>query len=292
MTRAEAGSPGGTAAYRASIDAWHRDRIARLTSETGWLTVAGFFWLDPGENPFGTAPDNAIVLPPGSAPAHAGSFRLETSEAGQTARVILEPGTAASLNGEPVTPRALVPDDPGPADKLTLGRLTLWVLVRNGALAVRLRDPEAALRRDFAGIESFDPDEAFRVRGRYVPFARARDLGVPNRLGHTDTSRVYGTVAFTLAGHALSLVPLTDGAADSALFFVFADETTGRETYGGGRFLEATLEADGSVQMDFNKAYNPPCAFNPWTTCPLPPEGNTLPVAVRAGEKTYAHPPE
>jgi uncharacterized protein (DUF1684 family) len=151
---------------------------------------------------------------------------------------------------------------------------------------VRLRDPECALRRDFAGIDAYPVDPAYRVVARLEPFPAGTRIEVPNMLGHVDSVETPGAFAFPLRGGTRRLVPMLE--PDSTLFFVFADSTTGVETYGGGRFLYADLRPDGTAVLDFNMAYNPPCAFNPYTTCPLPPEGNTLAMAVRAGEKFSA----
>jgi hypothetical protein len=192
------------------------------------------------------------------------------------------------VDGEPVSTRYLAPDDPGPPDELTLGRLTLWVIVRKNQFGIRLRDPQARLRQEFTGIETYPTDLSYRVTGRWNPFEEPKPVVFSNEAGYTDTTLAYGEAVFELEGRELSLLPQHMAPGDSSLFFVVADRTTGTETYGGGRFLQGVLRPDGSVLLDFNKAYNPPCAFNPWTTCPLPPEENRLPVAIRAGEMDYA----
>jgi len=256
----------------------------------GWLTVAGFFWLEPGDNPFGAGESNTVVLPEGSAPARAGVFHVTEAGGGFEVTVRLEPGVEGTVDDQPFTARMLAPDDPGPADKLQLGRLTLWVLKRDGKPAIRLKDPESSLLEEFTGIQSWDPDPRYRVEGTFSRYDPPHQLLVPNQLGHTDTTLAYGEVRFSWDGSPFSLVPEFEVADDSSLFLVFADATTGDETYGGGRFLYADLQPDGSVVLDFNLAYNPPCSFNPFTTCPLPPESNKLPFPLRAGEKAYRGP--
>lgn len=275
-------------AYRDSILSMRKEREERLRSEEGWLTIAGLYWLRPGANDFGTALENPIVFPAGSAPARAGSIVLKPrGDDAAEIRLVAGEGVEIACNDTLISEKVLRPDDPGPADVLSLGRLEFWILKRADRWAVRLRDPESRLRKEFSGIDFYPVDEAYRVEGRFVTLDPPEDLLVPNMAGYVDTMHAFGKVVFDLDGTACSLVPMTDGPADSSLFFVMSDKTTGSETYGGGRFLSARLGAGGLVVLDFNTAYNPPCAFNPFTTCPLPPEGNDLPVAVRAGEKKY-----
>lgn len=275
-------------AYVTGVETWRAERMARLQSDTGWLTVCGFHWLQSGENRFGSGDGVPVPLTDASLPAECGAFVVEGSGDGAVVRLVLADGVTAAVNDEPAeSGRVLTPDDPGPPDEVKIGRLTLWVAKRAGSHAIRARDPECRLRTEFAGIESWPVDPAARVVGRYVPFAEPKPLEVPNQAGYVDTTLFYGEVAFEYGGRAVSLRPIVGAPGDTKLFFVFADETTGRETYGGGRFLYGDLSEDGTVVLDFNKAYNPPCSFNPYTTCSLPPPGNTLPVTVRAGEMAY-----
>ncbi len=275
--------------YADSLRAHREARIARLRSPQGWLAVAGLYWLMPGENGFGTDSSEAVVLPPGTAPGRAGVFILRDGASGPEVTVRANPGAGATLDGKPVTERKLRADDTGSPDRLRVGRLELWVIRRGPRTALRMRDPESPILRNFTGVEFYPPDPAYRVVGRL----RRADppLAVPmmDMVGIADTVLSPGRVAFTLGGRAFSLTPIYEDDSDTtALFFVFQDATSGDETYGAGRFLDAGVEPDGSVLLDFNYAYNPPCAFNPYTTCPLPPAGNVLPAPVRAGEKAYA----
>jgi uncharacterized protein (DUF1684 family) len=273
--------------YRDSILSWRQDREERLRSENGWLTIAGLCWLEPGANRFGTDPENQIVFPEGSAPAQAGSIVLEQRGDGSVIRLVAEENVEIACNDTLVSERVLRPDDPGPADVLSLGRIKFWILKRADRWAVRLRDPEHPLRREFTGIDFYPVNEDYRIGAKFEFLQPPETLLVPNMAGYVDTMQAFGRVFFELADSTHSLTPMTDSPADSNLFIVMSDKTTGVETYGGGRFLTARLEPGGRVILDFNKAYNPPCAFNPYTTCPLPPEGNALPVAIRAGEKRY-----
>ena len=277
------GAEVGEKSHTQEILEFQRRRLESLHSDTGWLTVAGFSWLTPGENSFGSGSHCAVPMPEG-APEQAGVFIL--SEDG--VRVTLADGVQGTIDEAPAAPgQFMAPDVTGSPNFLQVGRFTLWVIERGGRLGVRLRDPEAPLRREFAGLESYPIDEAYRLDAEYVPLEQPAVKTEGNVLGYETEYAVYGRVHFTLEGKEFTLSPTQDDSQDSTLFIVFADKTTGTETYGGGRFLYADVAEDGTVVLDFNKAYNPPCAFNPYTTCPLPAPENLLPIAIRAGEMAY-----
>jgi hypothetical protein len=253
--------------YDAEIAAWRQAREAALRADTGWLTVAGLFWLSEGATRFGAARGNEIVLPDG--PNKAGQFIVQQD------RVTVQMGGAA---------REL---RPGPSGAVKVGRLSLILLGRPGAYAIRLRDPESAYRRDFRGIESFPVRPEYRVTARFVPGDRTLTLDMSR--GEKEDSRCPGYAVFDLGGRPLRLYALLENPNARTLWFIFRDQTAGKETYPAGRFLDAELPRDGQVVLDFNKAYNPPCAFSPYLTCPLPPRENRLPVRIEAGEKSYGH---
>jgi len=273
----------GQTDYRASIEAWRQERIARLTSDEGWLTVAGLFWLKEGPNRFGTDPGNEIVLPAGSAPARAGTFELR---AGRVS-VRVEEGVAVTSGGRPVKAMDLRPDLPGPPDMLVLGDLTLFVIKRQDRFGIRLRDKNSPLRKEFTGLTWFPIREKYRVTARWVPYDPPREIEIPNVLGQVDRLPCPGYASFTLDGKELRLEPVIEVTGDKELFYIFRDETAGKETYPAGRFFYSEMPKDGKVVLDFNKAYNPPCAFTPYATCPLPPPQNRLPARIEAGEKRY-----
>lgn len=275
--------------YEAEIARYRAEREASLKADDGWLTVAGLFFLQPGANPFGSDPSNVVVLPAGRAPARAGVFYLEDG----TVRVEVAEGIPITLGGRPVTRAALRPAGQGrPADTLVLGRLSLFVHTSGDRLAIRLRDLDSEIRRTFRGCRWYPVRPEYRVVGRFIPYDAPRERRVPNILGDEEHYVSNGVVAFTLGGqeHRLEAFEST-GARGRRLFFVFRDATSGRETYHTARFLYADPPQDDEVVLDFNKAYNPPCAFNPYTTCPLPPPQNVLPVRIEAGELDYAPPP-
>jgi uncharacterized protein (DUF1684 family) len=269
-------------AYRSEVQRWRSQREERLKADGGWLTVTGLFWLHEGANPFGSAAVNQIVLPP-SAPARAGVFDLRHGKV--TVRML--PSMRATVGGQPLTVRELRNDQSGSPDIITLGRLTMHVIQRGQRFGVRLKDLDAAARREFRGLDWFPVDESYRVTARFVPYAPPRPLSVPNILGEIEEMRSPGYAVFTLHGQEVRLEPVLESAGATELFFIFRDQTAGKETYPAGRFLYTALPRDGTVVLDFNKAYNPPCAFTRFATCPLPPKSNKLEVRIEAGEKDH-----
>lgn len=270
-------------AYRASVEKWRADYEADLKSDTGWLTVAGLFWLHEGENKFGTDPTNDIVLPEGSAPADAGTIEFHSGKI--VAR--LSPGVAATMSDKPVETAELVPDSR--TARLQLGRLTLWVHRSGDRFVLRMRDPQSALRRDFLGLTWFPVDESYRVTATWVNYYTTVQRRIQNLAGDSVELPIAGFAVFTLHGQEYRLEAEENDKQE--LSFVFRDLTSGKETYGASRFLDTDPVKDGKVILDFNEAYNPPCAYNPYTTCPLPPPANRMRVRIEAGEKAYhAHP--
>jgi hypothetical protein len=270
-------------AHRAEVRKWREQREARLRADNGWLTVAGLFWLEEGRKTFGSAPSNDFVLPP-SAPARAGVLE----RAGASVRVTLEPGVEARLNGLPVArPAALAADTTGQPDVLEMGPLTLAVIERGGRYGVRLRDRDNPARKAFAGLSWFEVDETWRVEARFVPYPEPKAVKVPNVLGQMNEMPSPGYAEFTRDGQTIRLDGVLEEKDADELFYIVRDGTSGKETYGSGRFLYAPLPKDGRVVLDFNKAYSPPCAFTPYATCPLPPRQNWITLRVEAGEKVY-----
>ena len=268
---------GGQPDYVSAVEAWRAERETRLTADDGWLTVAGLFFLREGENSFGGDPLHDIVLPAG--PPDAGAFVLRDGKV--TLRAA--PGRTVTVGGEAVTAAPLWPyEDERPA--ATFGPLTLFVHFSGERLAIRMLDRNNAILRDFTGLDWYPVDEAYRVRGRFVPHDEPLEVRIQNILGDVETLTSSGTVRLSIRGAEVEMLPID---ADGQLWFIFRDQTSGTETYPAARFLYADAPEDGWTTVDFNKAYNPPCAFNPHTTCPLPPRANRLPVRVEAGERDY-----
>ena len=267
--------------YAAEIEAWRADREARLMADDGWLTVAGLFFLNEGDNSFGSSPLNDIVLRTG--PAEAGVFTLRD----ETITVRAPAGATLSIDGQDVEAAQLWPYEGGRRPTIALGPLSLFGHYSGDRLAIRMRDRDSDIRRNFTGLRWYAVDESFRVAGRYIPHDEPHTMRLPNILGDVETFRTSGSVALTVDGEALRMTAVDSGGR---LWFIFRDLTSGGETYPAARFLYADAPgADGWTTVDFNQAYNPPCAFNPHTTCPLPPRENRLPVRIEAGELDYHH---
>lgn len=295
-----AASPSATpASYAADVLSWQAEREASLERPGGWLSLVGLFWLEEGENTFGGGEGNDLVFPP-PAPPRVGAFVLRDGT------VLLEPAGAPERGsggepelrsveederGEELRPLdgtiRLVPDTEPGTTRLALGSLRFWVIDRGGRLGVRVVDRKSPALEEFEGLEYFPVDPGWRIEAR-LDRRPGFTVAVPNVLGQVEDLESPGLLVFELDGEERTLAPTWAG---EELFIVFADETNGRSTYGGGRFLYADPpDADGRVVLDFNRAYNPPCAFTPYATCPLPPRQNRLEVAVEAGEKAYGAP--
>jgi uncharacterized protein (DUF1684 family) len=268
--------------YRAQIEKWRQQHEENLKAEDGWLTVSGLFWLKDGENTMGTGRENSFVLRPGSAPEKVGTFEFH---GGKTV-FHTAPGVEVTVNGKPAATATLTADSAGSPDVLRIGNLSVFVIQRGSRFGVRLKDKDSEARQKFAGTRWFPIAEDYRVTAKFVPYTPPKKIAVPNILGDVDQEDSPGYVEFTLKGEQFRLDPVTEG---DVLFFIFRDQTAGKETYPSGRFLYANLPQNGEVILDFNKAVNPPCAFTPYATCPLPPAQNHLPVRIEAGELRYGH---
>jgi uncharacterized protein (DUF1684 family) len=278
--------PGDASGWEQDVFHWRMLREERLRAEYGWLSVVGLDWLEPGANRIGAASDSRVRLPPAVAPPHVATLHLD----GDAVRLEPVAGSPLLVDGEPARPRPVSADtDPEPTE-FRVGDLRFHVIRRGERIGVRSRWPRAATRERFSGLSWYAPDRSYRVVGRLDRDAEPIEIAVPNVLGQTETSLSLGPVRFELRGAEHTLHPVVDSSDDRSLFFVFRDATAGKTTYPAGRFLYADLEDDGTVVLDFNRAYSPPCAFTPFATCPLPPGTNVLEVAIEAGERHDGHP--
>lgn len=251
-----------------------------------FVTLAGLFDLKEGVNTVGSAASNDVKLPK-SAPATVG--RLIASEKG----VRFDPASGASVTvkDKAVTGSIdLASDEKGPADEISVGGVSFWVHMSGDRRTVRLRDANGEPAKAFAGFQWFPIDEKYRVVGKFIKDPAPTTVRIPNQLGDEETYTTEGVVEFMLDGQKVTLRPMT--TRPGRFYFIFRDGTSGRETYETARFLYTNLNPDGTTIMDFNQAYNPPCSFNPYTTCPLPPRENRETVRILAGEKAYPHPPK
>jgi uncharacterized protein (DUF1684 family) len=272
-----------TAAYNAELQQWSQQRVQFLKSEGGWLNLAGLLWLQPGINTIGTDSSQQLRLPEGTAPQKAGTIVWENKQ------VHLQGCSAAgfSIHEKPVTQALLFGPGIKPAPVVAIGSLRFTVIARGDKLGLRVRNLEHPALQHFAGLTRFDADTNFRVIARLVPAGPFQTITITNVLGQTSQQPSPGTLLFQLNNKPYSLQCMEE---DGQLFIVFGDETNGESTYGAGRFVYAPFpDAQGNVLLDFNKAFNPPCAFTPFATCPLPPAPNQLPLAITAGEKFSAH---
>jgi uncharacterized protein (DUF1684 family) len=272
-------APGG---YEASIETWRTQREQKLKAPDGWLTVAGLFWLKEGENRAGSDPNYEIVLPEGRSPRRLGVFDFHD---GKT-HFRIASGAHVTVNGKPILTADLASDDSGRPDLLQSGDFTMFVIKRGPKYGIRLRDLHSSMRNEFHGLEWYPVEPKLRIVANFTAHPAPTTIPIPNILGQTEQQQSPGYATFQIAGKTYRLDPVLE---DNQLFFIFRDTTAGKTTYGAGRFLYADPPKDGKVILDFNKAYNPPCAFTPYATCPLPPKQNRLAVAIEAGEKKYGN---
>jgi uncharacterized protein len=266
-------------AYQQSFEKWQTELVDDL--KENWLPLAGLFWLKPGENTFGSATANAVVFPKG--PAHAGAFELKDD----VVTVKFSADAHASVDGKAITASALQPDTSGKSTIVELGSLRFHVIKRGERVGIRVKDLDSDAVKKYPGPVFFPLNLDYRVTATWVPSDGKKTVDVPNVLGDVSPTPVSGTAVLKLNGQELRLTDL-GGDPAKGLFIVFNDLTAKSDTYPGGRFLQTDPVVNGTVVIDFNRAYNPPCAVTPYATCPLAPKENRLAVAIPAGEK-YDH---
>jgi uncharacterized protein len=264
------------AEYEQSWQKWKAKRVDDL--KENWLPLAGLFWLKPGANSFGSAVDNAIVFPKG--PAHAGEFDLQGKDV--TAKLFTD--LHATIAGKTFESAKLEPDVSGHTTVVEMGSLRFHVIVRGERVGIRLKDLESPAAAQFKGMIFFPLDLNYRVTAKWEPADGKKTVDVPNVLGDLSHVPVLGTAVFTIDGQERRLTAW-EGDPAKGMEIVFNDLTAKTDTYPGGRFLDTDAVVNGTVVLDFNRAYNPPCAVTPYATCPLAPKENRLVVAIPAGEK-------
>lgn len=280
----EAAKAKAAAAFAASERTWRAQRLAELTKPDGWASLVGLHWLDRGSHRVGSAADNGIRLLLG--PPHLGVFSVRDGKVRFAADAAVTVDGAPSRGGRLRTdadaagPSVIAFDD---------GKGLATVISRGGRLALRVKHADADSRVHFTGLQYWPGGPQWRLQARFVPHPPGRTLPIANIIGTTDEIPNPGVVEFTRNGTPYRLEALDQG--EGTLFLVFADRTSGHGSYGAGRFIDAPMpDARGRLTLDFNRAYNPPCAFTPFATCPLPPPENRLDLRVEAGEKTYRKP--
>ena len=270
--------------YEAEINEWHKQREERLTKPDSWLSLAGLFWLKDGANTFGSDISNAIVFPE-KAPAFVGTFYVRNGKV----KVILKAEALVTIDGERELEKTLNDAAEGKTGIMKSGSLSWYVIKRGDKFLIRLKDSVNPAIANFTGIKRYPVDKRWRVKARLEPYDPPKKLEIANVLGQVSYVDCPGALLFEINGKEYRLDP--EGKPGEKTWFLnFSDETSGRETYGAGRYLVLDApDEDGITHIDFNKAYNPPCAFSPYATCPLPPKQNHLDVEIRAGEKNYGH---
>jgi uncharacterized protein (DUF1684 family) len=279
-----AGQIWGQTDYVKEIEKWRADREARLKTETGWLTVAGLFWLKEGTNTVGAGEQFDVRLTDNFKQGKFGQIDFANGKA----VLKVEGGVEAQSDGKAIAgPVDLVSDEKGKPTEIRTGTQTFYLIRREDRFGIRLKDSNSAARRDFKGLHWFPIDESYKVKARLEPATETKELSVPNVLGGFFKMKSPGLLKFTLKGKECALQAVEED--DGSLFLIFGDASNEKETYKSGRFLYADKASNGETVLDFNKAENPPCAFTPYATCPLPPPGNKLAVEIDAGEKRYGH---
>jgi uncharacterized protein (DUF1684 family) len=267
--------------YESQIEAWRAQRVERLKAPNGWLSLVGLEWLKDGKNSVGSDKKNDIVLTTG--PAHLGDVTLANGKA----TIVLDPKSGATIDAKPIRTAELLDDSHEKPTTVAFGTASFYLIDRNGKKGLRVKDTEAKTRKNFVGIDYYPIDPKWRVEAKFTPFNPPHTLEIPNVLGQIDKMPVPGKVEFVKDGKTYTLLPVLEEPDAKELWFIYADKTSAKETYGGGRFLYSDMPKDGKVVVDFNKSYNPPCAFTPHATCPLAPAENRLAIPVTAGEKKY-----
>jgi uncharacterized protein (DUF1684 family) len=270
--------------YAKEIEKWRQERETNLKKDTGWLTVAGLFWLKEGTNTVGAGENFDVRLTENFKQGKFGEIEFKDDKAA----LKVANGIEAQADGKNISaPVELVSDEKGKPTEIRTGTQTFYLIKREERFGIRLKDSNSEARRNFKGLHWFPVDESYKVTARLEASTEPKELKVPNVLGGFFKMKSPGTLKFSLKGKEYSLQPVDEG--DGTLFVIFGDGSNKNETYKSGRFLYAEKPVNGETTLDFNKAENPPCAFTPYATCPLPPPGNSLEVEVAAGEKRYDH---
>ncbi len=271
--------------YINEIETWHQNREINLKKETGWLTVSGLFWLEEGENTFGSGMENKIVFPTGKAAAQIGSFALSNDEV----KLTILPHVDVKRNDSLFTNGVIFNKNIEEQSVILSHKNLRWFIIKRGnRYGVRLRDLESDARKNFTHIECFPVIEKWKVNASFEAPNSKKTIPINDVIGNTTETTFGGTLKFEIDGKSYTLDATLEGEDD--LFIVFGDYTNGNKTYGAGRFIYAKKPKEGNqVILDFNKSYNPPCTFTDFATCPLPPDQNKLPFEVLAGELKYGN---
>jgi uncharacterized protein len=267
----------------ARIADWRAKRLASLTSETGWLTPTALYWLKEGENSVGRAADRAFPLDDAALAADTGVFVLTDGRV----RYVAHDTRTMTYLGQPVASLELISDAAEKPTELIAGSLHFMLIERAGHFGIRVRDSVSPNRLQFRGLQYFPVRADWHIQAHFEPYVPERRISIVNILGMTEEMTSPGAIVFERDGHPWRLDAIREAPGDQELFVMFSDATSGKQTYGGGRFLYVGLPEADRIEIDFNEAFNPPCAFTDFATCPLPPQQNRLALAIEAGELNY-----
>jgi uncharacterized protein len=279
-------------AWQKDLAAWRTAYTADLLKPDGWLSLTGLEWLQPGDNSIGSAPDNKIHLAAGS-PAHLAILHLD----GETITLNPPPGgfpadllvAGAPAKSQPLRAEA---NNDKVSPHLTFGTLNMYVIRREARFALRIKDAHSPSITGFHGLKWYAPDPAYRVTAKWISYSPAKTITLVTLVGTSYNQPVPGAAEFILAGKSFRLEPVVEDPAVAKLFFILRDTTSSSTTYGACRFLYTGfptngIDRPGELVLDFNHLENPPCAYTPFSTCPLPPQGNRLPIPLPVGEQRY-----
>jgi uncharacterized protein (DUF1684 family) len=270
----------GSPEYIAEVEQWHLKRVERLKDENGWLTLVGLYWLTEGENTFGSDENNKIVFPE-NAPEKMGIITLQDT----IIKLNINDDVKVISNGSPVKEINLQYDLTGDPTILDNGSLRWYIIKRGEKFGIRLRDTDSDLRKKFEGIERFPVSDDWELEAKFEAYNPPKTISLPTQLGTVVEEKSPGAAVFKINNKEYRLDAIDAG---KRLWFIFADETNGKETYGAGRYLYMDKpDSLGNVTIDFNYSYNPPCVFTKYATCSFAPKQNHLRIRITAGEKTW-----
>jgi uncharacterized protein (DUF1684 family) len=268
--------------YQDEITKWRADHEAELKTDSGWLTVAGLFWLKDGVNTIGAGSGFDVELTENFKQGKFGEINFQNGKAS----LKIENGVEALTDGKQVSEIELVSDEKGKPTVIQTGSQTFYLIKREERFGIRLKDKNSKQRSNFTGLKWFPIDEKYKIEATFEAFPEPKEVLIPNVLGGNFKMKSPGILRFKLKGKKYTLDPVTEEGSDE-LFIIFRDATSRTETYGAGRFLYTAKPLGGKVILDFNKSENPPCAFTSFATCPLPPPQNRLNIKITAGEKRF-----
>jgi uncharacterized protein len=264
--------------YKKEIASWREARIERLKSKTGWLNLAGLFWLKEGVNTFGSDSSNSIVFPSNAEP-----FYGSITKSGDSIILRVSADSKITVDGINTAEKFLNSDLSGNPTLMESGSLAWFIIKREERYGIRLRDFNHPRIAKLEHIPCFEPSSDWRIEADFIPYDSIRNIELATATGGTEISKCPGELVFRKGLKKYTLLPFSEG---NEFFIIFADKTNGIETYGNGRFMYTAIpDSTNKVILDFNKAYNPPCAFSPFATCPMPPWENILDLKIDAGEK-------